>query len=60
MKTKYIKPEINITIIEEQTLMAASNPTGYIPTITSPADDAADVTSSDAILSKRYDAWGDE
>ncbi len=28
--------------------------------ITSSADDAADVTSSEAILSKRYDAWGDE
>lgn len=57
MKTKYIKPEINITIIEEQTLMAASNnPAGYIPT----ADDAADVTSSKDILSKRYDAWGYE
>ena len=60
MKTKYIKPEINITIIEEQTLMAASNnPAGYNPTY-SPADDAADVTSSEAILSKRYEAWGDE
>lgn len=59
MKTKYIKPEINITIIEEQTLMAASNPAGYNPTY-STVDDAADVTSSEAILSKRYDAWGDE
>lgn len=59
MKTKYIKPEINITIIEEQTLMAASNPAGYNPTIPS-NDDAADVSTSDAILSKRYDAWGDE
>ena len=60
MKTKYIKPEINITIIEEQTLMAASNnPKGYIPTI-STANEDADVTSSEAILSKRYDAWGDE
>lgn len=58
MKTKYIKPEINITIIEEQTLMAASNPVGYVPTI--PSNDDSDVTTSDAILSKRYDAWGDE
>lgn len=60
MKTKYIKPEINITIIEEQTLMAASsgnNPVGYIPTLDS---EGSDVTTSDAILSKRYDAWGDE
>lgn len=58
MKTKYIKPEINITIIEEQTLMAASasNPAGYNPTYST----ADDVTSSEAILSKRYDAWGDE
>lgn len=58
MKTKYIKPEINITIIEEQTLMAASNPAGYFSTI--PSNDDSDVTTSDAILSKRYDAWGDE
>lgn len=58
MKTKYIKPEINITIIEEQTLMAASNPAGYVPTI--PSNDDSDATTSDAILSKRYDAWGDE
>ena len=59
MKTKYIKPEINITIIEEQTLMAASggNPVGYDPTFDL---DDSDVTTSDAILSKRYDAWGDE
>ena len=57
MKTKYIKPEINITIIEEQTLMAASNPVGYTPTFDS---ESCDVTTSDAILSKRYDAWGDE
>lgn len=58
MKTKYIKPEINITIIEEQTLMAASNPAGYVPTI--PSNDDSDVTTSGAILSKRYDAWADE
>lgn len=60
MKTKYIKPEINVTIIEEQTLMAASsgnNPVGYTPTLDS---EGSDVTTSDAILSKRYDAWGDE
>lgn len=58
MKTKYIKPEINITIIEEQTLMAASNPAGYVPNI--PSNDDSDVNTPDDILSKRYDDWGYE
>lgn len=57
MKAKYIQPEIMVSKIETESLMAASNPNGYNDSL----DDSL-VNGSNALSGKRgfESIWGDD
>lgn len=59
MKTKYIKPSIVVTSVENQPLMATSNPQGYNSDIDLDGSNNT-VSSSDDILSKRFSVWDED
>lgn len=52
---RYIKPQIDVVVVEAEAMLAASDPISK----TFMSQDAQ-IENSDEILSKRYSVWGDD